>query len=192
MRYIAVFISAIALFFSVPAFSAPSNGFQVGLELGSWMSGGDVSVDDDGSKTYIDLQKESNFMFRGYLDAYVTPIFQPGIFFNYVPSVTYENATVEQRMFEFGFAFKFKIAFNDQACLRPGFGIGSRTFSSDTKSADGMKGLGLDLSIEFQYEFSKSAAFLIETGFLSQPVGGNSDYTMQFPPIWYLTAGIAF
>lgn len=180
------------IFISGSAFAAPDNGFQVGLELGMWLSGGDVSVDDDGSNVYIDLQKESNFMFRGFLDLYATKYFQPGIFLNYAPSVTYEDTTIEQSMIEYGFSFKFKIPVNETACVRPGLGIGSRSFSSDTSSADGMKGLGINFSCEVQFEVSKSAAFILETGFLSQPVGGNSDYTMQFPPIWYLSAGMAF
>lgn len=173
-------------------FAAPKDKFQIGLEGGMWLAGGDVSVDDDSTETYINLQKESSMMFRGFADLYALKYFQPGIFVNYVPNITYQDSKIEQTMFEFGLSAKFKIPLSEKMCIRPGLGLGRRSFSSDTEAADNVIGLGANLSCEFQYEITPSFALILEAGFLSQPLGGNTDYSVTFPPIWYLAAGIGF
>jgi hypothetical protein len=183
----------LAILLSLPAANVfaddPVKTYEFGFSAGLWLSGGDVSVDSD--PVYVDLQKESSFMLKGYLDSIITPRFCIGLFGHYVPSITYENSTVEQSMFEIGFAIKPRFTLSDTVILKPGLGIGYRKYSSDEKTADNMQALGTNFSCELQF-VSKSFTPYIEVGFLAQPVGGNSDWSMDFPPIWYVMGGVAF
>jgi hypothetical protein len=175
---------------AVNAFADDSNkGYEFGVSAGVWFAGGDVSVDSD--PYYNDFQKDNSFLMKGYLDSIITPKFCIGMYMHYAPSVTYENTYIEQSMIEFGFAIKPRFVLNDTVVLKPGLGIGYRKYYSDSKTADNMQALGTNFSCEIQFVSKKFTPY-VEVGFLAQPVGGNSDWSMDFPPIWYLMGGIAF
>jgi hypothetical protein len=187
------FLMLLVIMLSLPAsniFAEDSGkGYEFGFSAGVWLSGGDVSVDSD--PYYNNFQKDNSFLMKGYIDSIITPKFCIGLYMQYAPSVTYQNTYIEQSMVEFGFAFKPRFVINENIAIKPGLGIGYRKYYSDSKSADNMQALGTNLSCEIQFTSKKFMPY-VEFGFLAQPVGGNSDWSMSFPPIWYLMGGIAF
>lgn len=180
-------IASSLILFSSTAFAKTESNVHFGATIGQWLSGGDVSVDND--PYFYDLEKESCLLLRGFLDYNVAPTFQCGLFLNAAPTITYEDSDVEQSMFEFGFAFKFVLPLSEKVAIRPGFEIGRRMYSSDDDIADDIQALGLNMSFDLLYEVSDSFMIIGEFGFLSQPLGGNDDWSMAFPPIWYVSVG---
>jgi hypothetical protein len=68
--------------------------------------------------------------------------------------------------------------------------VGYRSFTSDLKYADKVNGFAIGPEIDVQFGIGSVVAPHVEMGFLSQPAGGNNDYTsITFPPIIYLGAG---
>lgn len=191
--YVALVSLALFIMFmecSVFSMSFEGKKYDVGVSLGPWFSGGDVNIDND--PVNYDLTKKTCFLIKGYADAYAVPAFALGIYAHFAPSVTYEESDSKQSMYEFGFSIKVRYILNDKLAFKPGLGIGYRRFSSNDDLADKYKALGINLSFELQYAVSDSMMIYIEPGFLGQPKGDNGTYTMDFAPIWYLMAGVAF
>mgnify|MGYP006298906359 CR=1 FL=1 len=167
------------------SFSEPT--FDLGASAGLW-AGGDVYLgwpDDH-------YEKDGSFLFRAFIDGYVVPTFAAGAYVN-ISSVNIGYFDIDATMFEFGGAFKPRFMLSPEAAIKPGLNIGYRSVSSDTETAE-HEGLGVNLSVELQYQpesLKEQGLYLfLDTGFLSQPAGGNDDQDITFAPIFYIAAGV--
>ena len=75
--------------------------------------------------------------------------------------------------------------------FRPGFVIAYNQFNSEYKYADGVSGLNIGFFGLIAIPMD-SFELILEPGFYSQPVGGNSDYEVTFAPSWYFLTGVEF
>jgi hypothetical protein len=177
-------LSVLVIFFAPSsAVGAPAvSDYEVGASIGSWF-GGNIVIEG------YDLDKDGSFLFKGFADMFVTPKFAVGAYFNFTPFSIEDMVDVTS--VEFGFALKPKISLNDQFAIKPGLNVGYRSLSSDDADAEA-DGLAVNLSVEFQYHLANGVIPYIDFGFLSQPVGGNSNFDITWGPILHLTVGIAY
>lgn len=157
-----------------------SKEYDFGFTLGYWMSG-DVTA---GGGTG---EKESSFLLRGFVDAYLMPKFAMGAYLNFSPIDQYGYSIT---MIEFGVSLKPRFFMNDEFAIKPGLNIGYRTLSGEDEEAEA-DGLGVNLSVEVQ-KAMETMILSFEGGFLSQPVGGNEWVSISWAPIMYLGVGLTF
>jgi hypothetical protein len=135
------------------------------------------------------LDSDTSFLARLTYDSYQIPSLGFGGFLNFASvGVEGESGT----MVTIGGAIKprwYVGAAKDQK-IDVGLGIGYRSLSSDSFSED-VSGLALNLSAEYMKPFG-DRQLIVDIGFITQPTGGNDATDVTWPPIWYLTAGIAF
>ncbi len=168
--------------------------YNIGIASGFLLSG-DVYVSLYGDH----VKQNSNFLIRGYVDAYLIPQIAFGIYFNY----TTLNLTKDIEVFgkeikksgtpiwEIGASIKPRFRLSEKVTIKPGFNIGHRQFSGENNFSK-WKGLALNGSFEIQYRLLDKLSIFGETGFLFQPYGGNVDTDVTFDPIFYFIFGIAF
>jgi len=168
-----------------PSQTFRNKSFDLGIEGGIWFSG-DVyfSLPDE----YY--TKDSSFLFRAFFDAYVIPQLSFGAFANY-SSVEFGDLDVSGTILEFGVSIKPRFFLTPTVAFKPGLNIGYRTLSSSDLSEDA-EGLGVNLSLELQFDVGGSIIPFIDAGFLSQPTGGNEAMDITWGPIVYVAGGIAF
>jgi hypothetical protein len=158
-----------------------------GVTVGSWL-GGNLSLHEWGIKR----EKNAGFLLRTFYDAYLAEKIAVGLFFNYSP-MTSPASSHSATMIEFGGSIKPRFPLGDgSAVFKPGLNIGYRMYSSESDVMDKAKGLGINASLELQFDIKSIIAPYIEIGFLSQPVGGNDVTGMSYAPIIYIGGGIAF
>jgi hypothetical protein len=162
---------------------------DLGATAALWLGG---DVDFGGPK----ITKQAGFLLRVFYDAYVAEKFSVGAYVSLSP-ISWENESTGTTMFEFGCTFKARFPLADgAAAIKPGIGFGYRTMSIDQLSmageSTGINAMAVDASIEVQFKADYNFVPFAEIGFLSQPVGGNGDRDMTFPPFVYFGAGIAF
>jgi hypothetical protein len=105
-----------------------------------------------------------------------------------------EDSDMEATMFEIGGSIKPRFPLADGSMVvKPGLNIGYRFYSSDFQVVEDSKGLGIDVSVEFQFDVNNIFVPYFELGFLSQPVGGTHGETdITFSPVIYFGGGVAF
>jgi len=168
-----------------------SRGYDLGLVLGFWMPG-TISADDYVSGDGVDLDKSAGPLFRAFADAYVVPKFAVGCFFNYSSmTLSYGSIEADASFYEFGIAMKPRFVVSPVVAIKPGLNIGYRSGTIEGYSGDS-DGLALNLSLEVQYLIDGDYILFFEGGFLTQPVGGTTDYEVTWAPIIYLAGGICF
>lgn len=139
-------------------------------------------------------------MFRFILDAYVADRFMMGAYVNFAIvgiDGLYEydyygnrkKADESANMFEFGGAFKGRFLLSPTVAFKPGLNVGYRIITSDMFDKK-TNGFAVNFSAEFQFIGDNFSPY-IDAGFLAQPVGGNADVDLTFPPVFYLTGGIS-
>jgi hypothetical protein len=176
----------------VPAMRAISQSLmsrtgEFGVTAGLWLAG-DISIDDFG----VERSKNTGFLLRLFYDAYVAEKIGVGAYFNFSPT-TSEASDYGATMFELGGSIKPRFPLGDgSAVIKPGLNIGYRMYSSDSPVMKDVKALGLNVSVEVQYNIQQIFVPHFEIGFLAQPVGGNSLTGISFPPIIYFGVGAAF
>ena len=163
--------------------------YDYGSAAGIWL-GGTVDVED------AELDKDPGPLFKVFADMYVAPKFAVGAYGSYsTTTLSYGPYEADATMWELGTALKAKIMASPDMAIKPGLAIGYRSSDRD-KLYPGEKtssdGLALNMSLEFQFPIDGGYILFAETGFLSQPAGGNSDADVTWAPIFYLCAGIAF
>jgi len=170
-----------------------SREYDYGIAAGIWLPG-TITIED------LDIDKSAGLLLRGFADVYVAPKLAVGAYGNY-SMATLEKGPFEAdaRFWELGVALKAKFMLSPDLAMKPGLNIGYRSLSRDSVagyddpgddlSADG---LGLNLSVEFQFALEGGYIFFADVGFLSQPAGGTDDVDVTWAPIFYLCAGIAF
>ncbi|MCU0643242.1 MAG: hypothetical protein MUC94_03190 [bacterium] len=145
------------------------------------------------------VKQNSNFLFRGYADAFIIPQLAFGCYFNYSTLNLDEDIEVFGKaikksgtpIWEFGGTIKPRFIINERIAIKPGFSVGHRRFAGDNDFSK-WKGLALNGSCELQYCLSDKLRLFEETGFLYQPYGGNVDTDVTFDPIVYVVFGVAF
>ena len=157
-----------------------SKEYDLGFMGGLWLSG-DVTA---GGGTG---EKESSFLLRGFVDAYMIPKFALGAYMNFSPI---NEDGYDITMFEFGVSIKPRFFINEDLAIKPGLNIGYRSLSGEEEDAEA-DGLGVNLSVEVQKSL-ETMILSFEGGFLSQPVGGNEWISISWAPIMYLGAGLTF
>jgi hypothetical protein len=158
-----------------------------GVTAGVWLAG-DFSLEDFGVKR----QKNAGFLLRTFYDAYVAEKIAVGAYFNFSPTSS-PASSHGATMIEFGGSIKPRFPLGDgSAVIKPGLNIGYRMYSSDSGTMDKVNALGLNASVEIQFDVKNIFVPYVEIGFLAQPVGGNDITGISFPPIIYIAGGIAF
>lgn len=110
-------------------------------------------------------------------------------------------------VWELGASFKPRFFLGQSWAIKPGLNIGYRKFyfnEGDLRNAEVLEyfeeedqkpqaeGLGLNGSIELQYQYSNRLLLFSEVGFLTQPYGGTHHVTdLDFGPIFYFLLGAA-
>jgi hypothetical protein len=164
-----------------------SKSYDLGASIGMWL-GGDIWLDD----LNMEISKESSLLVHLFYDSYLMQKFSLGAYLNYSPAtLSYGSIEEDATMLELGGAIKYKILFEDKYALKIGLGLGYRKLSVEGLSEADGEGFGLNLSVEGQYCLQNGHSVFVETGFLTQPAGGNDDTSITWSPIFYLSAGYA-
>ncbi len=160
---------------------------EFGATVGLWL-GGDISFNDYG----VERSKNAGFLLRLFYDASVAEKIAVGAYFNFSPT-TSEASDYGATMIEFGGSIKPRFPLGDgSAVIKPGLNIGYRRYSSDSPVMKDVSAMGLNASVEIQFNVQQVFVPYFEIGFLAQPVGGNDLTGVSFPPIIYFGAGAAF
>jgi len=158
---------------------------DVGITAAYWLSG-EISVGG------MRPEKEGGLLLRAFYDEYILEKLGVGAYVNFSP-VSTEGSSEGATIIEFGGSIKPRFSLADgKSVLKIGLNIGYRMQSSDVIVMDKIDAMGLNLTVEVQFTTSSSIVPFVEIGFLSQPVGGNEYYDIQFPPILYFGGGVAF
>jgi hypothetical protein len=160
-----------------------------GITTALWLSG---TVDYHKLSDNNDPKKQTGFLLKTFIDGYVAEKFSVGAYASFSP-ISWTGYSQGSTMFEFGISLKARFSLNNGAqAIKPGIEFGYRTMSSDLPQADGVKGMALNLSCEFQFDIHNTFVPFVNVGFLAQPTGGNSYDDIGFSPIVYLGAGVVF
>jgi hypothetical protein len=130
-------------------------------------------------------------MLRLFYDKFVAEQFAVGLYSHTVPT-DFPRYTTETGalLAELGFAFKARFFPGEKLAVKPGLNVGYRYYFADDDYVAG-DALGLNVSLELQYDMGASYLPYIETGFLSQPWGGNEYTDITYSPIMYVQVGLA-
>lgn len=159
-----------------------SKEYDIGFSGCFWL-GGDISI---GSMTW---EKDASFMFRGFYDAYLMEKLSMGLYLNLEP-VSEDGGDVF--FYDMGFSIKPRFFINEDLVMKPGINIGYRGGSSDHPFWEDPQGMAINVSLEF-VKALESISFLIDTGFLTQPIGGSgTGFDVQWAPIVYIGGGFVF
>jgi hypothetical protein len=93
-------------------------------------------------------------------------------------------------LIEAGVTMKPRFFIGEKMALKPGLNIGYRYYDAEDDFVAG-DALGLNFSLEIQYDMGADFLPFGEIGFLSQPWGGNEDTDITYDPILYFLVGIA-
>jgi hypothetical protein len=157
-----------------------------GLAVGAWL-GGEVYLE----YYDVDINKETSILLQGFADFYLIEKLAMGVYVNY-SSASFEETDETATIYEFGISIKPRfILSGGSLAIKPGIQLGYRGESVDIKGADDVKGFGVNLSIEFQFNIHSNIAPFGIIGFLSQPAGGSDDTNVTFAPIFYVGGGIS-
>lgn len=126
-----------------------------------------------------------SMLLRAQYDFFFSRHWGVGAYYNFTSTEFFRyDVTV---LHEWGFSFKGRFSAGEKLWIKPGVHVGFRSYSK----IDGT-GLGTNVSLAGQYQTSTRFHPYVETGFLAQPAGGNSDTDITYSPTWYITAGVAF
>ncbi len=175
----------ISVFCQVSSFSSKTADY--GIAVGAWF-GGEVSLAD----LDADIDKETGLLLQAFADFYLMEKLAMGVYVNY-SNASFEETDETTDVFEIGGSIKPRfILSGGSLAIKPGLQIGYRTESIDIEGAEDIMGLGVNVSVEFQFATESNITPFGVIGFLSQPAGGNDDTDVTFGPIFYLGAGVAF
>ncbi len=135
----------------------------------------------------VSFDTETSYGFGADFNYIVIPRLSLGIYLT-VGNIVPENSDYTATFISIGGSIRPRFSLG-KVDFRPGFLIGSNQFSSDYKYADGVYGMNIGFSGLFAIPM-ESFEIILEPGFYSQPVGGNSDFEVTFVPSWYFLAGV--
>lgn len=173
--------------------------YELGIAAGVLLPG-DVYVSLHGD----DVDRNANVMLRGFIDSYVVPKLALGAYVNFGTLNLEEDIDIgfwgedeEYRIektgvtiLELGGAIKHRFIVSPKFAIKPALNIGYRRFFGETDFST-WNALGINGSCEFQYKISDTLLGYFESGFLSQPSGGNVDTDITFDPTFFILLGVA-
>ena len=159
---------------------------------GGFLLPGDIYV---GDPLDVDIGTEMSMMLRGMGDWKVGDKITAGLFATFVSLQVDEDdvggADVPDQMLEVGGTIRFIVQAAPQIKVRPGVGLGYRTISGGD-DIDDIAGMGVNLSVEIEYDRPTGVDPYADVGFITQPNGGNDDVDVTWGPILYLMGGVVF
>ena len=173
--------------------------YEIGIAAGVLLPG-DVYVSLHGDN----VDRNANVMLRGFIDSYVVPKLALGAYVNFGTLNLEEDIDIgfwgedeEYRIektgvtiLELGGAIKHRFIVSPKFAIKPALNIGYRRFFGETDFST-WNALGINGSCEFQYKISDTLLGYFESGFLSQPSGGNVDTDITFDPTFFILLGVA-
>lgn len=164
------------------------------LLLKRWAIGGALGVSLPGT-IYVgssgEFDTETSYVLDLFADAIVAPLFSIGAFITHAPLVV-EDADGDAKLWSFGVTLKGRFALSTRVALRPGVVMGYNSVTIDDSDLDAFQGLNVGAHLDLAIALSRSGGLVPRLGFFSQPVGGNGDIGMDFPPIFYIAVGYEF
>ncbi len=161
---------------------------EIGLSVGI-LAGGEAYVEEQDQ--YFDFT--SGLMIHSFYDHFVAEYLSIGGYLNFsFPEI--EFAEEGSTFTEVGLAIKPRFFIQDVLTIKPGLNIGYRTVNSNNIDFIGGKiqGLGINLTTELQLNIHETFKPFLDIGFITQPAGGNDEFTITFSPVLTVRAGIAF
>ncbi len=158
----------------------------------SWAVGGLVGFSTPGT-VYMgsgEFDTEMSYVLDAYADAILVPKFSVGVYFTLAPIIP--KGGRDAMLISGGVSLKARFALTDRVGLRPGITLGYNSVSVDSSSIDTFMGFNAGVQVDFPIALSRSGSLVPRLGFYSQPVGGNGDISMEFPPIVYIAFGYEF
>jgi len=138
----------------------------------------------------IESKAEVSPMFKADLDGILVPKLSMGLFFFYTP-MKVEDYDKSSNFISVGMTIKPRFTLANGAQIRPGIAIGYNNIKNDDME-DASNGLNIGVQLEVSKKINDKIGIVGEFGFASQPVGGDGNYDLTFPPILYLCLGIEF
>lgn len=136
---------------------------------------------------------EMSLMLRGLADWKVADKITAGFYGQFV-NVSYDEtygADVPDQLIEAGGALRFVVQAAPALFIRPGIELGYRTVTGGD-DLDDISGMALNASVEIELRRPNGITPYLNTGFITQPTGGNEDVDVTWGPILHLTGGIVF
>ncbi len=133
--------------------------------------------------------KTSPFI-KGDLDGILVPKLSMGLYFCYTP-MKVEEFDENNNFFSVGMTIKPRFTVAEGVQVVPGVAIGYNHIKNDLME-DPSNGLNVGFQIEVSKQMKDNLGIVGEFGFFSQPVGGDGNIDITFPPIMYLCVGIQF
>jgi hypothetical protein len=113
-----------------------------------------------------------------------------GLYFFYTPAkIEYFDQTAN--FVSIGMTIKPRFTLANGMQVRPGIAIGYNHIKSDDM-VDPSNGLNVGFQIEVAKKVNEKLVLVGELGFVSQPVGGDGNVDITFPPVFYLCFGVEF
>jgi hypothetical protein len=179
-----LFISFFVLAFSVFAQDVPSS-FTANIKGGLFMTGpGKPNV----GGTELDLKVSPALKLD--LDGILVPKLSMGLFFLYTP-MKLKDSDENNNFMSVGMTIKPRFTVATGLQIRPGVAIGYNHIKNKDME-DPSNGLNIGFQIEVSKTIQENLGIVGEFGFASQPVGGDGNVDITFPPIFYLCLGLEF
>lgn len=174
----------LAMAVSVFSQSAPTS-FAVNVKGGLFLTG--PGKPDVGG---TELKLKVSPLLKADLDGILVPKLSMGLFFLYTP-MKVENYDNSNNFFSVGMTIKPRFTVTEGLQVRPGLAVGyNHIKNKDMK--DPSNGLNIGFQIEISKTIQENIGIVGEFGFASQPVGGDGNVDITFPPIFYICLGVEF
>jgi len=136
----------------------------------------------------VELDTKVSPFFKVDIDGILVPKLSMGLFFLYTP-IKVEDVDDSFNYFSVGMTIKPRFTLSGGTQIRPGLAIGYNHIKNDLMD-DPSNGLNVGFQIEVAKKVNDKLGIVGEFGFASQPVGGDGNVDITFPPIFYLCLGI--
>jgi len=184
MKKIVLIFFSFAIVFSVYSQDAPSS-FAANIKGGLFMTGpGKPNVGG------TELELKVSPVLKADLDGILVPKLSMGLFFLYTP-MKLKNSDISNNFFSVGMTIKPRFTVVTGLQVRPGVAIGYNHIKNENM-IDPSNGLNVGFQIEVSKTMQNNLGIVGEFGFTSQPVGGDGNVDITFPPIFYFCVGIEF
>jgi hypothetical protein len=161
----------------------PARTWSGGLKVG-YMFEGDAYLDNAFFEG--DIEIGGGLVAVGSVDAVMAPRFSAGAFalLAFVEGTTI--ATV-------GATLKGRFRVSPAIEVRPGLALGYQSIVDDNNSFSTTKGFDIGAFLEVAFPRGNGRSeWLLEAGFITQPIGGSSEDTVTFGPIFYVGVGLGW
>jgi hypothetical protein len=185
MKKSIILILVIAFFYANSIAQKAPESYTFGIK-------GGLSLGAPGKINYggYEFKPKTSPLLKAELDGILVEKLSMGVFAMY-NSFSVENFKNTANYWIIGGTIKPRFTLDNGSQIRPAMVIGYNYIKNEdmTENSDG---LNVGFQIELTFPLQDSRWIVTEFGFFSQPVGGDPDYKLTFPPIFYIAAGIEF